>query len=231
MKKERGKILVIDDDESILILTRYLLNQHYTDVITLNDPGQLNEVLKENHIDVAHLNMNYTTGASNGQEGFDLLRYFTKNAPATRVIMMTAYSDVDIAIKAIKEGADDFIVKPWENTKFLSTISGACHKSPGGKILNSKHLDIPEYKAGIHCGRVITGVVGTYKKEVVYTGDVLNTTSRIEGQCNSYGVNLLISKDLCDLLDEADHLDFNKIGEINLRGKALPVALYTCTRI
>jgi len=338
MNKESGKILIVDDDESVLLVAKYILSQQFTDVYTLKNPDDIVEFLGKDKIDVALLDMNYTIGKTTGQEGFDLLKYFTDQAPDTRVIMMTAYSDLDIAIKAIKEGADDFIVKPWDNTKFLKIVTTSFNKGPNSQSLNNKRpgspsinmpkfkdalevdrifmfLDIisatsiaeklghikyfellndffddlaepieihkgeiyqyvgdevvvswplkegidnanciqcffnimdtlngltekymdkykliPGFKAGMHCGKVTTGVVGTYKKEIVYTGDVLNTTSRIEGQCNLYKVNLLFSKDLKDKIKPFDGNEFVEMGEINLRGKKSHIALYTCVR-
>ena len=82
----------------------------------------------------------------------------------------------------------------------------------------------------MHYGKVSTGTVGTLKKEIIYTGDVLNTASRIEGLCNKHNVDLLLSKDLIDLLPL--HTDFQpkQIGEINLRGKSTDIMLFTVER-
>ena len=89
---------------------------------------------------------------------------------------------------------------------------------------------VPDFKAGLHYGKVSTGVIGTLKKEIIYTGDVLNTASRIEGQCNSYKVNILLSKDLIDKLPVVDIFTSRKLGEINLRGKLSTMTLYTVDR-
>jgi adenylate cyclase len=89
---------------------------------------------------------------------------------------------------------------------------------------------VPAFKAGMHYGKVSTGTIGTLKKEIIYTGDVLNTTSRIEGQCNRYRVNNLLSKDLIEALPDGDYFEFDRIGEISLRGKASFVTLYTSRR-
>ena len=123
MNKENGKILIVDDDESVLMVSKYLLSQQFNEVITLSDPKLLNGNFNDKKFDVALLDMNYTIGSTSGQEGLDLLRMFNEKFPSTRVIMMTAYIDLDIAIRAIKEGADDFIVKPWDDTKFISIVT------------------------------------------------------------------------------------------------------------
>ena len=100
--------------------------------------------------------------------------------------------------------------------------------------LSFKYLEkyemVPTFKAGMHFGKVSTGTIGTIKKEIIYTGDVLNTTSRIEGQCNPHNVNLLLSKDLMNKLPNEDQFKFVEIGEISLRGKASFVTLFTGQR-
>ncbi len=337
MGVENGTILIVDDDEDVLLAAKFLLKRHFSKIITVNSPETIDDLLGKNTFDVALLDMNYTAGATSGQEGFDLLNYLTRNTPRTRVVMMTAYGDIDLAIKAIKEGAVDFIVKPWDNAKLVNTVISAFKKVPeniaklkpavrstpsqdenvgmseverifmfldiisstsiaeklghvkffelindffndiaesiyarkgeiyqyvGDEVvvswpfkegikdnnvlhcffdivdtiesLSAKYIErydlVPGFKAGMHYGKVSTGTIGTLKKEIIYTGDVLNTTSRIEGQCNLYKVNNLLSKDLIDVLPDGDLFEFDRIGEINLRGKASIVTLYTSRR-
>ncbi len=125
MSKEEAKILLVDDDEDILLAAKFLLKKHFTKIITANSPVLVDDILSAHEIDIALLDMNYTGGVTTGQEGFDLLKKIKNQSPATKVIMMTAYGDIDLAIKAIKEGAADFIVKPWDNAKLISTVLGA----------------------------------------------------------------------------------------------------------
>jgi adenylate cyclase len=82
----------------------------------------------------------------------------------------------------------------------------------------------------MHYGKVSTGSVGTLKKEIIYTGDVLNTTSRIEGLCNKHGVDLLLSKSLVEKLPLEQAFIPKQIGEINLRGKSAEIMLFTVER-
>jgi len=89
---------------------------------------------------------------------------------------------------------------------------------------------VPNFKAGLHFGEVTIGEVGSLKKDIVFSGDVLNTTSRIQDQCNQFGVNLLVSKKLLDLMPEAQHYHTRKLKEIALRGKQRPVTLYSVDR-
>lgn len=86
---------------------------------------------------------------------------------------------------------------------------------------------IPEFKAGFHLGEVTTGEIGIIKKDIIYTGDVLNTTARIQAECNKYNVQMLLSKELCQKLTPGAHLKGSEIGELQLRGKQLPTKLYS----
>lgn len=338
MSKEDAKILLIDDDEDILLAAKFLLKKHFSSIVTSDGPDSIDELLSSNNFDIALLDMNYTTGATSGKEGLDLLKRIKKDSPTTRVIMMTAYGDIDLAIKAIKEGASDFIVKPWDNAKLVSTVLAAYKKGLSGtykageigneqkpddayrrpfseverifmfldirssttiaeelghmryfELLNDFFRDIaesisnnkgriyqyvgdevvvswpledgllnanclqcyfdivdvmskltdkymekydvnPTFKAGMHYGKVSTGTVGTLKKEIIYTGDVLNTASRIEGLCNKHNVDLLLSKDLVDTLSLKNDYRPVKIGEISLRGKSTEIILFTVKR-
>lgn len=128
MSKEEAKILLIDDDEDILLAAKFLLKKHFTTIVTAGGPDTIEDLLTSNNFDIALLDMNYTTGATSGKEGLDLLKKIKRNSPRTSVIMMTAYGDIDLAIKAIKEGASDFIVKPWDNSKLISTVLTAYKK-------------------------------------------------------------------------------------------------------
>jgi|GEM_PF-2459472 len=334
MSIENAKILIIDDDVDVLLAAKFILKKHFKKIIALDSPSNLDQILISEKIDIALLDMNYSAGATSGKEGFEVLKRIKEKSPSTRVIMMTAYGDIDLAIKAIKEGAFDFMVKPWDNAKFVSTILSAYKKgftekdptiihSPtdgennkhdhgftevtrifmfldikssttiaeklghikyfellndffsdiadditrnkgqiyqyvGDEVVISWNLEVgvhnnhcincffdisqtieqlsdnyltryglvPEFKAGLHGGKVSKGTIGTLKKEIIYTGDVLNTTSRIEGMCNQYNVNLLFSEDIMNLLN-VNEFKTSKIGEIVLRGKNSNITLFT----
>ncbi|HEX9740703.1 MAG TPA: adenylate/guanylate cyclase domain-containing protein [Ignavibacteriaceae bacterium] len=100
---------------------------------------------------------------------------------------------------------------------------------------SSRYLEkyglVPEFKAGLHCGNVTIGEVGVIKKEIVFTGDVLNTTARIQELCNTYNVRLLVSKKLIDLLQIENRYLIKAIGEITLRGKSAKDILYSMERL
>ncbi len=125
MDSKSGKILVVDDNEDILAAAKLLLKQHIDLVHTEKDPGRIPVLMKEETYDVVLLDMNFAKGATGGEEGFAWLRRILAADPLAVVILITAYGDVGMAVRAIKEGATDFILKPWQNEKLLATLSAA----------------------------------------------------------------------------------------------------------
>ncbi len=125
MSTKYGKILVIDDDEDILLAARLFLKKHFNLVHTEKNPKAIPTQLKNESYDVVLLDMNFAKGASSGKEGFLWLNKILEIDPSAVVVMVTAYGDVQMAVRAIKEGAMDFVLKPWQNEKLLATISAA----------------------------------------------------------------------------------------------------------
>ncbi|MBN1222128.1 MAG: sigma-54-dependent Fis family transcriptional regulator [Candidatus Aminicenantes bacterium] len=125
MKKKKGKILIVDDDEDILQAARLFLKQYAAEVHTEKSPNSLPTLLKNETYDVVFLDMNFATGATNGTEGFYWLDKILEADPSAIVVLITAFGDVGMAVKAIKEGATDFILKPWQNEQFLATFNTA----------------------------------------------------------------------------------------------------------
>jgi DNA-binding NtrC family response regulator len=125
MASKSGKLLIIDDDEDILYSARLLLKQHYTIVRIEKDPNLIPAILKDDHYDVILLDMNFSGDATSGTEGFKWLKKILEIDPAAIVVLITAYGNIEMAVKAIKEGATDFVLKPWQNEKLLATISSA----------------------------------------------------------------------------------------------------------
>lgn len=125
MSKIQGNILVVDDDDLILLSAQLLLEQHFTSVRKINNPFQLPEAFKEHNFDVVLLDMNFKQGETSGAEGLKWLNTIMEISPDTNVLLMTAYGEVDIAVEAMKCGAIDFIVKPWQNDKLISTVANA----------------------------------------------------------------------------------------------------------
>jgi len=123
MSNKTGKILVVDDDEDVLQAARLLLKQHTQTVQTESNPDKIPTLMAGENFDVILLDMNFTRDVSSGQEGFHWLGRILNIDPAAVVIMITAYGDVEMAVQAIKQGAADFVMKPWQNEKLLATIS------------------------------------------------------------------------------------------------------------
>ena len=122
---EFGKILVIDDDEDVLQAARLLLKNKSSLVHTEKDPEQIPALLKNHDYDVVLLDMNFKRDVSSGREGFFWLDKILEIDPSAVVVLITAFGDVAMAVKAIKEGATDFVLKPWSNEKLLATLSSA----------------------------------------------------------------------------------------------------------
>ncbi len=126
-----GKVLIIDDDEDILFSARLLLKQHYSIVRIEKDPGRIPAILsessraKDEHYGVILLDMNFSGDATSGIEGFRWLKKILEIDPSAVVVLITAYGNIEMAVKAIKEGATDFVLKPWQNEKLLATVSSA----------------------------------------------------------------------------------------------------------
>lgn len=123
------KILVVDDNKSILSAIEMLLNGRYEKVRTLSTPNALLSELAADKYDVLLLDMNFSAGVNTGNEGLYWLQRVIEYQPSISVIMITAYGDVSLAVRAIQMGATDFVLKPWDNEKLLSTINSACKLS------------------------------------------------------------------------------------------------------
>jgi len=125
MSQKFGKILVVDDKEDILFALKLLLKKHVEKIDTELDPGNIPELLKNESYDLVLLDMNFTADMSGGQEGYYWMQRIKEIDPSILVIFITAYGDVEKAVKAIKAGATDFVLKPWQNEKLLTTINTA----------------------------------------------------------------------------------------------------------
>jgi DNA-binding NtrC family response regulator len=122
MTQLTGKILIIDDDVDVLHTARLILKKQFSTVRTESDPGNLYELLQKESFDVIILDMNFTYGQTGGQEGLHWLGEILKIDPGAHVMMNTAYGDIGLAVTAIRQGAIDFLVKPWEKEKLLSSV-------------------------------------------------------------------------------------------------------------
>lgn len=125
MVKE-GNVLVVDDNRSILAALRLLLEKHFAHVVTLPTPNRLDAALREEPVDAVLLDMNFTAGINTGNEGFYWLRQILTRRPDVKVVLFTAYADIDLAVRAMRDGAVDFVVKPWDNERLVASLRNAC---------------------------------------------------------------------------------------------------------
>jgi DNA-binding NtrC family response regulator len=115
-------IVVVDDNKAILIAVRMLLETRYRKVVALPSPGLLMSTLREEKADIVLLDMNFSAGINTGNEGLFWLAEIKKQYPSLPVVLFTAYADIGLAVRGIKEGAADFIVKPWDNAQLIETL-------------------------------------------------------------------------------------------------------------
>ncbi|MDR0779147.1 MAG: sigma-54 dependent transcriptional regulator [Pseudomonadales bacterium] len=137
--KLTGNILVVDDNADVLLAAEIVLKKEFSRVQTELDPARLGSLLAQSDVDVVLLDMNFALGATSGQDGLDWLKFIKTRSPATQVIVMTAYGSLNLAIAAIKGGATDFVIKPWENTKLVATLGAAlAHSRTMAEVLQLK---------------------------------------------------------------------------------------------
>ena len=117
--------MIVDDNRSVLVAAKMLLENYFESVITTSIPDRIRSILQENEIGVILLDMNFKAGINNGNEGLFWLAEIKKYHPTLPVVLFTAYADIELAVKGIKEGATDFVVKPWENQKLVETLQKA----------------------------------------------------------------------------------------------------------
>lgn len=134
---KQGTVLVVDDSQAILVAAQMLLKTCFNNVIVLESPNTLLTTINEENVDVVLMDMNFSAGINNGNEGLFWLREIKREVPGVEVVLFTAYADIDLAVKGIKEGAADFIVKPWNNAKLLSTVQ-AVYKQRKNKMKTKK---------------------------------------------------------------------------------------------
>ena len=117
-----GTILIVDDNPSILTALRFCLETIFERIVTLSQPDDILRTMAQEDVELVLLDMNFTLGVNNGQEGLLWLRTIRKHHPQTPVVLLTAYADVQLAVRGLKTGAADFIVKPWDNDDLIRKL-------------------------------------------------------------------------------------------------------------
>lgn len=174
---KQGTLLVVDDNVNILTSLKYLLGEYFAQVVTLSSPVTIPSVLREQAADVVLLDMNFSSGINSGNEGLYWLREIRRLRPQTQVVLFTAYADISLAVTGIKEGASDFVVKPWDNARLVQTLQEAYAKTTvKGK---KKAAASPEPEAGMYWGnspetaplRLLVEKVSATDANILITGE------------------------------------------------------------
>ncbi len=121
----QASILIVDDNPGVLSAGKLFLKRHFSDVDTARDPAEIPQRFGAQHFDLVLLDMNFNRSKNTGQEGLDWLKRILELDPTVAVVLITAYGDVQLAVQAIKNGATDFVLKPWDNEKLLATLTSA----------------------------------------------------------------------------------------------------------
>ncbi len=176
MAKKQGTILIVDDNRNILTTVRMLLEPVFEQIITIANPNSIPAKLREEHPDVVLLDMNFSSGINSGNEGLYWLREIKSLSPKTEVVLFTAYADIQLAVSGIKEGAADFIVKPFDNEKMITTLLEARDKNKG-----------VDKSGGKKCGKT--------SQSAMYWGDseVMNNLRNIVEKVAVTDANILIT--------------------------------------
>ncbi|WP_194852247.1 sigma-54-dependent transcriptional regulator [Nonlabens antarcticus] len=133
MQLKNASILVIDDDEDVLIAMRLLLKSKVKEVVVNKNPNTIQNLMKGQNFDLVILDMNFNGLVNTGNEGIFWLNRIKEDFPLVDVILFTAYADIDLAIRSLKQGASDFMIKPWKNEKLLTNITELLNKKSSGK--------------------------------------------------------------------------------------------------
>jgi DNA-binding NtrC family response regulator len=135
-----GKLLIVDDHKQVLKALIQLLEPESESITGISNPNQIISCINKEDYDVILLDMNFSAGVNTGNEGIYWLNSILKSDPLASVVMITAYADINLAVRAIKEGAADFVVKPWDNNRLITSLQAA-FKLRQSKIENKKLRD------------------------------------------------------------------------------------------
>lgn len=186
--KQAGSILIVDDNPDVLIAARLLLKQHYQVVKTTDNPFDIEGIINAQHeadqaIDVVLLDMNFTQDSISGKEGFYWLKKIMSQDANIAVLLMTAYSDIQLAVEAIKAGASDFIAKPWQNEQLLGAVAAAFShakdKQQVGKLTKQK--------------QALQQSIGNQPFEFLGQSDAMQQVFSVIDKAASTDANILIS--------------------------------------
>ncbi len=176
-----SKLLIVDDDKDILLASRVVLKKEFEIIRTESDPFKLQQILLREEFDVILLDMNFSTGTTSGKEGIHWLKEILKINAQANVILITAYGDLNIAVEAMKIGAIDFVVKPWDNEKLIATVKSALRLSQSKteiRSLKSKQKILKEeldksYQEIIGNSKIMKELIALVKKVAPTNANIL----------------------------------------------------------
>ena len=172
--KKKGTLLIVDDNRNILTTVKMLLEDTFQNIFMLANPNAIPATLREKHPDVVLLDMNFRSGINTGNEGLYWLREIKKLQPDTQVVLFTAYADIELAVNGLKEGAADFIVKPFDNAKMIQTLSDAY-----AKTAHTPQISVVKHQSQIYWGeretmqqlRIMVEKVAITDANILITGE------------------------------------------------------------
>ena len=178
-----AKILVIDDNKSVLSALEILLQFEFKSVNTISNPNQISSYPNFQELDIVLLDMNFSAGVNTGNEGLYWLREIKKKAAHVSVIMMTAYGAVELAVEALKEGASDFVLKPWSNERLITTVTSAYN-------LRKAQSEVKKLKQKENS---LKQVINHTKGDIIGTSKALNAVMNLVAKVAKTNVNILIT--------------------------------------
>ena len=172
-----GTILVIDDNEAILTALKYCLAGTFERVLTITSPERVLKLLEQEEVNIILLDMNFTLGVNNGQDGLVWLQAIRKHHPEIPVVLITAYAEVNLAVRGLKRGAADFITKPWDNDELLRKLKDVLDAADDMATLDELEAD--------HIRRAVDRCHGNLSK----AADLLGITRQtLYNKMKKYGI-------------------------------------------
>jgi len=207
MALQKGNILVVDDNKSILSALEILLIPEFSDVTLISNPNQLLSELRKKDYNLVILDMNFNAGVKTGNEGIYWLGKIKETKPDVSVVMITAFGDIDLAVRALKAGASDFVLKPWDNEKLLATLRLAIQLNLSKKEI--KHLQERESELKKEMNRGQRKIIGS-SPQIMNVLNLVRKVARTDANVLITGENgtgkELIAQEIHRLSDRADEL-------------------------